>query len=284
MSMLIFDRSTIRQHRERAAGLDPAGRFLAHEVQARLVDRLGDVKRRFGRVLDLGSGDGRLVGLLAQPPDLLVSLDAGLRFAEAATLSAVGEAEFLPFAEGSFDLVISTLALHWANDLPGALLQLRRVLRPDGLLLASMLGGETLIELREVLTLAELDLSGGASARISPVADLRDAAGLLQRAGFALPVADADRLTLTYNHLFALIADLRALGETSALIDRPRHIAPRRLFLRAAEIYRDRFGLADGRIPATFDIINLTAWAPDASQPKPLPRGSGKIRLSSALE
>jgi SAM-dependent methyltransferase len=278
----VFDPRAVRAHRRRAARLDPAGRFLRREVRARLADRLGDVRRRFGRVLDLGSGEGGLAEFL-DPAALVVSLDPAAGLAGTAALAVVGEEECLPFASGSFDLAVSTLGLHWTNDLPGALAQIRRALRPDGLLLAALFGGETLGELRQALALAELELTGGAGARVSPFADLRDAAGLLQRAGFALPVADCDRLTLTYPDLFALVADLRALGETSALADRPRGMCRRALFLRAAALYRDRFGMADGRIPATFEIFNLTAWAPAASQPKPLARGSATTRLASAL-
>jgi SAM-dependent methyltransferase len=281
---MIFDRPAIRRHRERAAGLDPAGRFLRREVQARLADRLADIRRGFSRVLDLGSGEGELGALLGGAPDLVVALDPAYRFARRAPVAVVGEEAFLPFAEASFDLVVSTLGLHWVDDLPGALIQLRRVLRPDGLLLAALFGGETLHELRAALTLAELELTGGARPRVSPVADLRDLAGLLQRAGFALPVAETDRLTLTYPSAFALLAELRALGETSALAERPRHFTRRRLFLRAAEIYAERFGAADGRIPATFEVITLTAWAPAPSQPQPLRRGSGEVPLSKALE
>ncbi|HLY57662.1 MAG TPA: methyltransferase domain-containing protein [Stellaceae bacterium] len=282
-AITVFDSGAVRAHRERAAGLDPAGRFLRREIQARLVERLGEVRRRFDRVLDLGSGDGELPDLLGGAPDLLVSMDSAFGFARHGRLAVVGDAELLPFADGAFDLVVATLGLHWVNDLPGAFVQLRRILRPDGLLLAALLGGETLAELRESLTLAELEVTGGAAGRVSPFADLRDLAGLLQRAGLALPVADSDRLTLTYPNAFALMAELRALGETSALLDRPRGFTRRRVFLRAAEVYRERFGDAEGRIPATFEVINLTAWAPAASQPKPLRPGSGRIRLADVL-
>ena len=280
--MIVFQAGAVRAHRERAARLDPEGRFLVREVRARLGERLADVRRGFAAVLELGPGDGEPA--LADPGAVTVALDPAQGFAARAKLGVVGEAEFLPFADRSFDLVLGTLGLHWANDLPGALIQLRRVLRPDGLLLASLLGGETLTELRQSLALAELELTGGANPRVSPVAELADLAGLLQRAGFALPVADADRLTLTYPDAFALMAELRALGETSALATRPRGLARRALFFRAAELYRERFGQADGRIPATFELINLAAWAPDQSQPKPLARGSASRSLKTALD
>jgi SAM-dependent methyltransferase len=195
----------------------------------------------------------------------------------------VGEEEALPFAAGSFDLVVSTLGLHWTNDLPGALWQICRVLRPDGLLLAVLFGGETLWELREALTRAELEIASGAAPRISPFADLRDAGGLLQRAGFALPVVDGELLTVTYPDVFALMRELRALGETNALRTRLRRPTARAIFLRAAEIYRQRFGDAAGRIPASFQIITLTGWAPAAGQPQPLRPGSATTRLAEAL-
>jgi SAM-dependent methyltransferase len=286
----IFDREAVRAHRERAALLPRADRFLRDEVQARLVDRLNDVKRGFDLVLDLGGGDGGLAELAAGAgvPESrgamhIVTLDCARRFARRSRLAVVAEEEALPFAAGRFDLVVATLGLHWTNDLPGALWQICRVLRPDGLFLAALFGGDTLWELREALTLAELDIASGAAPRVSPFADLRDAAGLLQRAGFALPVADAELLTVTYPDAFALMRELRALGETNSLRHRPRGLTRRAVLLRAAEIYRDRFGDAAGRIPASFRILYLTGWAPAAGQPVPLRPGSAKTRLADAL-
>jgi SAM-dependent methyltransferase len=174
------------------------------------------------------------------------------------------------------------MSLHWANDLPGALAQIRRALRPDGLFLGTLLGAGTLKELRAVLTQAELEVRGGAQARVSPFADGYDGAALLQRAGFALPVSDVDRLTVRYPDLYALIRDLRAMGETNALAGAIRPMT-RGMLARAAELYAERFGEADGRIPATFEIIHLAGWAPHESQQKPLPRGSAKVRLADAL-
>ena len=283
--IIIFDRAAVRRHRERAALFPADTRFLHRAVQERLADRLNDVRHRFARVLDLGAGDGGLADLLAlagQTPDI-VSFDPSWRFARRHGMGLVGETEALPFRAASFDLVVSALGLHWTNDLPGALLQLRHILKPDGLLLATLFGGRTLWELQEVMMQAELDVSGGAAPRVSPFADVPDCGALLQRAGLALPVVDSETLTVTYPHLFALMKDLRAMGETNAQVARQRGGSPRALFLRAAELYRERFGDADGRIPATFQLINLTGWAPAASQQQPLKRGSAIARLADAL-
>ncbi len=188
----------------------------------------------------------------------------------------------LDLPDQSQDLVVSLMSLHWANDLPGALAQIRRALKPDGLFIGTLLGAGTLKELRAVLTEAELEARGGAQARVSPFADGFDGAALLQRAGFALPVADVDRLTVRYPDLFALVRDLRAMGETNALAGPIRPLT-RGIVGRAAQLYTDRYGDADGRIPATFEIVHLAGWAPHESQQKPLPRGSAKMRLADAL-
>lgn len=263
-----FDRRAVRLHRARA---DAAHDFLRREVAERLVDRLDDVKRRFERGLDLSPG--REVGA-ALRNRVARLVDAG---------AVTFDEEYLPFGAGVFDVVLSSLALHWVNDLPGALAQIRRTLKPDGLFLAALLGGETLRELRQCLIEAEAAVTGGASPRISPMVELRDAAGLLQRAGFALPVADLDELTLTYPDPFALMRELRGLGETNALRLRPKAFTRRAVLFEAARLYVERFAGPDGRAPATFQVIWLAGWAPHESQPKPLPRGSGKVRLGDAL-
>ncbi len=190
--------------------------------------------------------------------------------------------ERLPFADQSLDLVVSSLALHWTNDLPGALIQIRRALKPDGLFLASILGGATLTELRQALMTAEAELTDGAGLRIAPLADAYDTAGLLQRAGFALPVADVDSVTVRYAHPLKLVADLRAMGETSALAGDVRPLS-RAVLARASELYRQKFAGPDGRVSATFDILTLTGWAPHESQQKPLKPGEGKVPLGDAL-
>jgi NADH dehydrogenase [ubiquinone] 1 alpha subcomplex assembly factor 5 len=283
--IIIFDRTAVRAHRERAAALPAEARFLHHEMQARLVDRLNDVKPRFERVLDLGCGDGKLGARMAEAGrhPYIVSLDAARRYAARAAVAVVAEEEALPFAQASFDLVMSNLSLHWTNDLPGALWQICRVLRPDGLMLATLYGGQTLWELREALMQAELEVASGVAPRVSPFADVRDAGALLQRAGFALPVADSEMLTVTYPNALALMRDLRGMGETNAVCLRPHGFTRRGVLLRAAEIYGERFGDGKGRIPATFQVITLTGWAPDESQPKPLRPGSAKARLADAL-
>ena len=196
--------------------------------------------------------------------------------------AAAPGAEALPLEDQSVDLAVSLMTLHWANDLPGALTQIRRALKPDGLFLGTLLGAATLKELRAVLTEAELAERGGAQARVSPFADGHDGAALLQRAGFALPVSDVDRVTVRYPDLFALIRDLRAMGETNVLAGASRPLT-RGIVARAAQLYAERFGEPDGRIPATFEIVHLAGWAPHESQQKPLPRGSAKMRLADAL-
>ncbi len=204
-------------------------------------------------------------------------------FQEVGSTGLVGDEEALPLAPGSIDLFASALALQWTNDLPGALIQIRAALRPDGLLLAAMTGGSTLAELREALTAAESELRGGASPRVMPAADVRDLGALLQRAGFALPVADREVLTVRYDSAFDLFRDLRAMGAANALPERERRPAGRGLFLRAAEIYAERFSDPDGRIRATFEIVSLSGWAPHESQQQPAKRGSGKVSLAEAL-
>jgi NADH dehydrogenase [ubiquinone] 1 alpha subcomplex assembly factor 5 len=284
----VFDHRALRHHRARAARQADAAEFLVAETAERLVDRLDDVARRFPRALDLGSRHGPLARAVKGRAGIetLIHADRTLDFVRqvpGATFAVVAEAEALPFASGAFDLVLSNLDLHWANDLPGALLQLRRALKPDGLLLAAMLGGATLAELRRALLEAELAEEQGASPRVSPFAELRDLGGLLQRAGFALPVVDSDTIEVTYPDAFALMRDLRAMGETNAVAERRRGFTRRATLLRAVAAYGALFGRADGRIPATFEIITLTAWAPHESQPKPLPRGSAGTRLAAAL-
>jgi NADH dehydrogenase [ubiquinone] 1 alpha subcomplex assembly factor 5 len=280
----IFDPRAVRLHRARAV---PGGAdFLAAEAAERLADRLGDVTRRFPRALDLGSGRGAMARALAGRGGVewLVAMDAAHDCARvAAAPRLVAEAEALPFAPASFDLVLSNLALHWTNDLPGALLQLRHVLRPDGLLLAALWGGETLGELRRALIEAELAEEGGASPRVSPFADVAALGGLLQRAGFALPVVDADLIEVSYPNALALMRDLRAMGEANAIVERRRAFTRRATLMRAVALYAELFGRADGRIPATFQLVTLTAWAPHQSQPKPLRPGSAAARLADAL-
>jgi SAM-dependent methyltransferase len=284
--ILVFDRQAVRQHRERAARRGTA-EFLFEEAAERLEERLDDVKREFTRVLVLGTRRGSLARSLQSRAgvELVVEVDDALGFLRhvGSGLRGLAEAEALPFSAAAFDLVVSPLALHWTNDLPGALLQLRRCLKADGLLLASVLGGETLDDLRRAFLEAELAEEGGVSPRVSPMADGRDLAGLLQRANFALPVVDSDRVSVSYESALALMAELRAMGETNALRERRRRFTRRGTLLRAAEAYRGLAGTSDGRVAATFELVTMTAWAPHESQPKPLRPGSAAALLADAL-
>lgn len=286
-----FDRMAVRAHRDRAAGGLAKHDFLLREVGQRLAERLDDIRRDFPRVLDLGSHHGVMADLLGDKAgtELLVQTDISpvmTAHGSAQTGSALhlaADEEALPFAPGSFDLALSNLSLHWVNDLPGALLQLRHALKPDGLLLASMLGGETLFELRQCLMEAELAVEGGISPRISPFAEVRDMGNLLTRAGFALPVADADTITVTYDNALALMRDLRGMGESNAIAERRKSLSRRTTLLEAASLYDRKFAGADGRIGATFQVIYLSGWAPHPSQQKPLRPGSAAQRLADAL-
>ncbi|HUZ74995.1 MAG TPA: methyltransferase domain-containing protein [Stellaceae bacterium] len=282
----VFDLRSVRLHRARAAARGVDADFLAVAAAERLVDRLADISRRFPRALDLGCGAGALARALEGRGGIewLVSADAAAACAALALAPAlVADPEALPFAPHSFDLVLSNLALHWTNDLPGALLQLRHMLKPDGLLLATLWGGDTLMELRHAWLAAEAAEENGASPRVSPFADLRDLGALLQRAGFALPVVDADTIAVTYPDALALMRDLRAMGESNALIERRRGFTRRATLARAGAVYAAEFGRADGRIPATFALVTLTAWAPHQDQPQPLRPGSAAVRLAAAL-
>jgi NADH dehydrogenase [ubiquinone] 1 alpha subcomplex assembly factor 5 len=282
----IFDRRLLIQRRNRVAARAAEHDFLLARVADDIVERLGAVKRQFARVLNLGAHHGLLGRRLRQVPGVELVIDAEA----AASLLAQCEGprvqadeEALPFAGQSFDLVVSGLALQFVNDLPGALIQVRRALKPDGLLLAAMLGGATLNELRTSLLLAEEQVEGGASPRVAPFADVRDLGALLQRAGFALPVVDADAVTVTYPDALALMRELRAMGATNVLHARRRSPLRRATLVRALEVYAQRFGLANGRVPATFEIMTLTGWAPHESQQKPLQPGTAKMRLAEAL-
>lgn len=278
-----FDRRAVRRHRERAAPGFDAHAFLFREVGDRLLDRLEDVRRTFPLALDLGAHDGWMAREAAGRGGIetMVSADLSPGFARQAPAPRLAaDEELLPFGDASFDLALSNLSLHWVNDLPGALIQIRRALKPDGLFLASLFGGETLTELRAVLLEAELAERGGAAPRVSPTADVRDAGMLLQRAGFALPVIDTDRLTVTYPDALALMRDLRGMGETNALAERSRAPTPRAVFARAAALYAERH---PGRIEAQFDVLFLSAWAPHQSQQKAARRGSGAVGLGEAL-
>ena len=282
----LFDSTLLTARRERAANSAGAHDFLLRRVADDLGERLAIVQRRFPVALDLGAHHGVLGRRIGRIPavETLVSLDpaAGM-LVQAPGHHVLGRLDALPFGDASLDLVVSGLALQLVDDLPGTLVQIRRALKPDGLLLAALLGGRTLTELREAWLAAEAEMTGGASPRVAPFADVRDLGGLLQRAGFALPVVDSDTVTVTYETPLALMRDLKGMGASNMLADRSRVPATRGLLLRAAETYADRFGLDGGRVPATFEILTLTAWAPHESQPQPLKPGSAKARLADAL-
>ncbi len=283
----VFNRRRVRLHRDRAARLGGDG-FLVRHVGGWLADRLDDVTRRFPAVLELGARDGALAALLPAGKGVethvrLELSEALARRGAAAGRTVIGDEEALPIAEDRFDLVISNLSLHWANDLPGALIQANRALRPDGLFLASLFGGDTLFELRRAMMEAEAQILGGLSPRVSPMTDLRDAGGLLQRAGFALPVADLDRVTVTYGHPLGLIRDLRAMGETHAAVLGNPAPPPKRFWPMVFDCYRDLFATVDGRVPASFEVITLTGWRPAHTQQQPARRGSGTVSLTQVL-
>lgn len=294
MTAAPFDPARVRLHRERAQRCGADGDFLRVRVAADLAERLEAVNRTFARVLVLGGG-GAFAREVEARPDLREKI-GDVMFADVIDSSpckgetgrgfaahrVVVDFERLPFAEDSFDLVVSILALHWVNDLPGTLIQIRRALKPDGLFLGALFGAGTLQELRESLLVAESDVRGGAALRVAPFADAQDMAQLLQRAGFALPVADRDSLTVRYAEPLRLFADLRAMGETSALAERSPPLT-RATLLRAMEVWRARASEPDGRVRATFEVLTATGWRPHESQQKPLRPGSAKMRLADAL-
>jgi SAM-dependent methyltransferase len=275
---IVFDRMLIRRRQKRAAALGPTT-FLLDRVAADLAERVGAVLRRFDRVLDLGSPGEAVRKALSQLGSVGSIVKADV-FGDGDTVT---DEEALPFADATVDLVVSALALQFVNDLPGVFVQVRRALKPDGLFLAALPGGETLTELRQAFAAAESEVEGGVSPRVAPFADLRDLGALLQRAGFALPVTDVDRLTVRYNSVFALMSDLRRMGATNALVERRRTPLKRATLYRMGEIYAERFADADGRVHATFEILWLSAWAPHPSQQQPLKPGSAKTRLADAL-
>ena len=258
---LLFDRSALTAHRARAT---PDAMFLHHAALDEVQDRISLVNRTF-----------KSVAVITPFPDLWSD-----SFANAIV---VPDDDTLTLATKSFDLVIHAMCLHWANDPVGQLIQCRRALREDGLFLGVMLGGQTLHELRSALSEAESQVSGGLSPRVAPMGDIRDLGALIQRAGLALPVADGNTLTAEYRDLTHLMHDLRMMGETNAMSSRLRHATKRTIFEAAASIYATHYANDAGRIPATFDIITLTGWAPSDSQPKPLRPGSAQTRLADAL-
>lgn len=285
---IIFDPQLLIARKLRALTQGPAGAdFLMQRMAEDLGERLSTVERRFERaaaIFSLTPDAARVVAASGKAATVLrVEADQRL-LGDDEFEGVLAEPEIVPLEPESIDLAVSLLTMHEVNDLPGLLVQIRRVLKPDGLFLGAMAGGSTLQELRQSLLEAEAELTGGASPRVYPFADVRDAGGLLQRAGFSLPVTDVETMTVRYNTMFDLMRDLRAMGATSALVERSRKPAPRKLFLRAAEIYQDRFSDPDGRVRATFNIIWMSGWAPHESQQKPLKPGSAAVSLANVLD
>lgn len=283
---IVFDRAMLARHRRRAAPHAEQHDFLLARVAEDIADRVHAVNRSFPLAVDLGSHHG-LVGRAISEVDAVGSVVFVDSSSEALDridgLKVQADEEALPFRDGALDLVVSGLSLQLVNDLPGTLVQIRRALKPDGLFLGAMLGGETLTELRQSFLAAEAEIEGGASPRVAPFADVRELGGLLQRAGFALPVADSDMVTVTYRDPLALVRELKAMGASNMLADRRRSPIRRSTFFRALEIYSERFALSNGRIPATFEIVTLTGWVPHESQQKPLKPGSAAARLADVL-
>ncbi len=281
-----FDRDLLRRRRSRFAHEMPQHEFLLSHVAAEIADRIGAVLREFPRALDLGAYHGmlgRAVAALPSVGEMIYAESVAVLAALCPRPSVVCDEDLLPFRDGSFNLVVSGLALHRINDLPGALVQIRRALRPDGLFMGAALGSRSLHELRYALIEAEADEEGGASPRIAPFADVREYGALLQRAGFALPVSDADLLTVTYPTPRDLMREIRAMGGGNVLAARRKGPLPRRTLERAEAIYRTRHATPDGRVVASFEIVYLMGWAPHASQQKPAAPGSATMRLADAL-
>ena len=289
-----FDYKMLSRNRDRAALYPKDAMFLRESSITRLLDRLYDVKRNFSSILELGSFNGRLAErLLAMSPAKhkedysLYQIDLSKKmgcFAHIyAQYNCMSEMQ-LPKGIASFDLILSSQFFHWINDLPGMLIQCRNKLKPDGLLLVNFFGGRTLQELRACLIQAEIDLANGAHSRCIPMIDVKAAGGLLQRAGFALPVCDSDTIEVTYSSIFDLMSDLRRMGEANALVLRSRKFTSLKLFQRAEQIYKQQFANRTGKIIATFELITLTGWAPDESQQKPLRPGSAMNSLANYIK
>jgi SAM-dependent methyltransferase len=285
---LLFDRDLLRMRRNRSARNIHKYDFMVQRAFDDMCDRVESVTRNFDRAMIIGGGPSVQSMFEARPAskkvDWWVQSDLSIQMASKlnATALALDEERF-PFSENCVDLILAPMGLHWTNDLPGTLVQINAALKPDGFFATAMFGGSTLAELRQSLLAAETEITSGANARISPYAGTFDLAALLQRAGFAMPVADIDRVTVRYDNAFALMKDLRGMGETSVLADRPRTPATKRLFYRMAEIYAERFSDTDGRIRATFEIVHAAGWAAHPDQPQAKRPGSATTRLADAL-
>ena len=284
MTPLLFDRSLLRVRRERARSLGPAT-FLLDRAATELGERLSAVLRSFDIAADVGTPTDAVRRVLAASGKVktIIAADFGATRLDKSFLRVASDEEALPFADASLDLAVSALALQFVNDLPGALIQIRRALRPDGLFMAAMVGGDSLNELRMAFADAESEIEGGLSPRVAPFADVRELGALLQRVGFALPVVDSERLTVRYDSAFALMHDLRRMGATNVMQERRRRPLKRTTLQRMAAIYADRYSDPAGRLRASFEIIWLSGWVPHESQQKPLKPGSASQRLADAL-
>lgn len=283
---ILFDEQLVKARRERAlAKADRKAAFLLEIAGREMADRLAVVERRFETAVELHGGIGAAAheAMATGKIGSMRRVETSPAFAEPGETVEAAPWEDVPLEPESVNLVLSPLALHLVNDTPGALIRIRRALKPDGLFLAAIPGAGTLSELRDVLLSAEAELTGGASPRVAPFADVRDVGALLQRAGFALPVVDIETYTVRYDSLFGLMRDLRAMGMTNPLSGRSRVPVTKAFFMRAAELYAERYSDPDGRIRATFSIIYASGWAPHESQQKPLKPGSAKMRLADAL-
>ena len=284
--MDLFDRHLLVQRRSRVSQSSLEHDFLLQRVAEDLSGRLQAVLRDFPLALNLGAHHGhlsRVLGTASHVGEIISTERCPELLEQCNGLRVLCDEEVLPFRDASLDLVVSALALQFVNDLPGCLVQIRRALKPDGLFLASLIGGRTLFELREAFLMAEEEIDGGASPRVAPFADVRDCGQLLQRAGFALPVVDRETVKVTYRTPFDLMRELRGMGATNILIARAKRPLKRAVLFRAVEIYQQKFGQEDGRVSATFELLTLTGWAPHHAQPKPLKPGSARHRLADAL-
>ncbi|HPF46121.1 MAG: methyltransferase domain-containing protein [Alphaproteobacteria bacterium] len=278
----LFNRSLIRLRRDKISTTFANHDFLKKEISHRLVDNLGDIKKSFDIILNLNVDESCLTRRFKQA--FIISQDLSLNMLKNVSgISIQADEEYLPYKNQGLELVLSCLNLHWVNDLPGTLIQILRSLKPDGLFLGAIFGGETLTELRQSMLKADIELRGGTSPHISPFIDVRDAGSLLQRAGFALPVVSTERITVTYSDALGLMKELKAMGENNALIKQYKGLTSPRLMVKTAEIYHQSYANKDGRVPATFDIVYLQGWAPHESQQKPLKPGTAKISLKEAL-
>lgn len=288
--MNVFDRKLVRDHRDRAAKNWSEFDFLHKEVAERLCDRLDDVVRDCPLALDVGCHGGDVASVIGTRGKVqtLVQFDLSGEMVKRANQqpnvkTLVADEEFLPFGSETFDLIVSNLSLHWVNDLPGTLLQINRALKPDGLFIGTMFGIETLRELRQCLRDAELAVDGGVSPRISPFADVRDLGMLLQRAGFTLPVVDADVIDVRYENPMRLLKDLKGMAQNNKVLERRKTFTKRELIFTALHKYIEEFQGDDGRVPATFQVMFMTAWKDDPSQQKPLTPGTAQHKMADAF-